>query len=526
MKHLLTILLSFICLNVLGQNFIPNQYGSGQSNQLVVQQGGFVAKRYWHPPFSFNPYSTYDSLGMVWIDSAATKKLMWHNGTNRRYVASEFWVDSLFATAVTGVTQDVLDDSCAAIRDDFPAGGSTDSSIYSTKDYRQKAVDSLNITIGLRVNYTDTANMLANYLSGLHARVKYTDSFPTTGYTTRGRLQKIVDSLIAYYATNPGAYLTAETDPIFSVSAAAGISALDIDNWNDKLDAVLNDGRLFVGNVANVPVGVIMSGDATIDNTGAVTIANGAVTNGKLANSSISINGSSVSLGGAVTVNATPSGNAGGDLTGTYPNPTLATSGVTAGTYGSATIVPIVTVDAKGRATTITTATITPAESSVTFTDITTNNANTSNHGYLKKLSNTSTDYMAGDGNWTTLPVTASNTATLTNKRWTARVTSQTTVSATPSINTDNQDIWKVTAQTADITSFTTNLSGTPVDGDILEIQITGTAARALTWGSSFVSTTVTLPTTTVTTATLTVILQYYTTSSYGNNKWHCVNSY
>lgn len=41
-------------------------------------------------------------------------------------------------------------------------------------------------------------------------------------------------------------------------------------------------------------------------------------------------------------------------------------------------------------------------ETGVTFTDVTTNNASTSKHGFLKKLSNVSTEYMDGTGAWST----------------------------------------------------------------------------------------------------------------------------
>lgn len=53
------------------------------------------------------------------------------------------------------------------------------------------------------------------------------------------------------------------------------------------LTNTLLNGRIFVGNASNIATGVAMSGDATIANTGALTIANLAVTTAKLANNAV-----------------------------------------------------------------------------------------------------------------------------------------------------------------------------------------------------------------------------------------------
>lgn len=128
---------------------------------------------------------------------------------------------------------------------------------------------------------------------------------------------------------------------------------------------------------------------------------------------------------------------------------TLATVNSNLGTFGSATKASVVTVNAKGLVTAASESTVTPAVGSVTglgtgiatalgvnvgtagapvvnggvlgtpssgtgtnltgipegglsLTDITTNNASTTKHGFLKKLSNVSTEFMDGTGAWST----------------------------------------------------------------------------------------------------------------------------
>lgn len=111
------------------------------------------------------------------------------------------------------------------------------------------------------------------------------------------------------------------------------------------------------------------------------------------------------------------------------------------------------------------------------------------------------------------------HTQTLTNKRVTKR-TGTTTSSATPTINTDLYDRYTITALATAITSMTTNLSGTPVDGDQLVIRLKddGTG-RGITWGASFASRGATLPTTTTANKVTYVGLFWNSAAS----TWDCV---
>jgi hypothetical protein len=109
--------------------------------------------------------------------------------------------------------------------------------------------------------------------------------------------------------------------------------------------------------------------------------------------------------------------------------------------------------------------------------------------------------------------VGTTDTQTLTNKRIVPRVGS-TTSSATPTINVDNYDKYGLTALAVNITSMSTNMSGTPASEQELWLWFVGTAARTITWGSLFENGMATLPTTTITTERLDVGLTWNAATS------------
>ena len=75
--------------------------------------------------------------------------------------------------------------------------------------------------------------------------------------------------------------------PSSSATNRGLLTSADWTAFDSKLDKVLTDGQIYVGNGSNQPVGVPMGGDATLSNTGILTIKDDAITTSKILNNNV-----------------------------------------------------------------------------------------------------------------------------------------------------------------------------------------------------------------------------------------------
>lgn len=113
----------------------------------------------------------------------------------------------------------------------------------------------------------------------------------TSGFYTSDASQADIQAL------QNGVFETADTD-LWLIYNSNGVGFYTLNSstgafvalaGNSGLSSTLSSGNIFVGNVSNVATGVAMSGDATMANTGALTIANNAITTAKILNANVTL---------------------------------------------------------------------------------------------------------------------------------------------------------------------------------------------------------------------------------------------
>ena len=186
--------------------------------------------------------------------------------------------------------------------------------------------------------------------------------FVTSGNTGAGETYVCNTSGVITFGTTNITFVQVSSAQIYSAGTGLTLSGTQFSITNTGVSASTYGSASSVPTLAINAQGQVTSASNTPIAINANQITTGTITNSQLQNSAVTVNGTSISLGGSGTITAA-NPNAltiGTGLTGTsYDGSSavtiaLATSGVSAATYGSASQVPVFAVDTYGRVTSVT----------------------------------------------------------------------------------------------------------------------------------------------------------------------------